>query len=58
MAGASLRMLFLLCILFTSYFSFSQDIITKVDGTKIYGKIIKEDSTNVYIAPTGIYVTF
>ena len=49
MTGAMFRILFLLCFLFSPYYSFSQDIITRVDGTKIYGKIIKEDSANVYI---------
>lgn len=29
---------------------FSQDVIVRTDGSKVYGKIIKEDSTNIYIS--------
>ena len=36
-------------LFFSSQYCYSQDIITRSDGTKIYGKIIKEDSTKVFI---------
>jgi hypothetical protein len=42
---------FMLLFLFTNN-SFAQDVITRLDGTQIYGKIIKEDSTNLYIIAT------
>jgi hypothetical protein len=29
---------------------FAQDVVTRTDGSKVYGKIIKEDSTNIYIS--------
>jgi hypothetical protein len=49
MKCTTFRSLFFLSLFFTSLNAFSQDIITRVDGTKIYGKIIKEDSSDVFI---------
>lgn len=43
----------LIVFLFISSFIFSQDLIIKRDSTKIFCKVIKEDSLTIFYKPTG-----